>query len=50
MGVDASVSCCTRQILIFSVRNMQMRPWITIFLGETEINNIDLIAAFSNTH
>lgn len=50
VGIDGSIAGGTREILIFSVRNMKVSPRITVFLGQTKVNYIDLIATFSNAH
>ena len=50
MGVDGSVPSSTSQVLVLPVRNMQVSLGVSVFLGETEINHIDLIASFADTH
>lgn len=50
MCIDASVSRRARQILILSVRDMEMRPRVTVFFGKTKVDHVNLIASFSNTH
>lgn len=29
---------------------MKMGLWVTVFFGQSKINHIDLVAAFSNSH
>ena len=50
MGIDRGIPCGTRQVLVFSIRNVEVRLGVTVFLGETKVNHIDLVAAFSNAH
>jgi len=50
MSVDGSITGGTREILVLSVRNMEMSPIITVFLGQTIVNHIDLVATLSNAH
>ena len=50
MGVDRGVTCGTRQILVLPVRNVEMGLWVTVLLGETKVDDVDLIATLSNTH
>lgn len=50
MRVDGCVSRSTSQILVFSIRDVQMRLGISILLGQTKVDDIDLIAPLSNTH
>lgn len=42
MGIDRGVTGGTRQILILPVRNVQMGLGVTVLLGQTEINDVDL--------
>lgn len=50
MSVDRRVSRRTRQVLVLPIRNVQVRLGITVFLGETEVNHVDLVAALADTH
>lgn len=50
VGIDRSIAGGTREILILSVRNMEVSPRITVFLGQTKVNHIDLIATLPNAH
>jgi hypothetical protein len=50
VSVDRGVSRGTSQILVLPVRDMEMSLGVSVFLGETEINHIDLVAALSNAH
>ena len=50
MGINACITSCSRQVLVFSVRDMQMCTWITIFFGQSKVNHIHLIAPLANAH
>jgi hypothetical protein len=50
MGVNRGISGGTRQVLIFSVRDMEMRLGVTVFLCETKVDHVDLVTAFSDAH
>jgi len=50
MGIDRGISCGAGQIFVFSIRDMEMCLWVTIFFCETEINHVDLITTFANAH
>ena len=50
MGVDRGVTCGTRQILVLPVRNMKVGLWVTELLCQTEIDDVDLVSAFADTH
>lgn len=50
MSVDASVASSTSQVLVLTVWDVKMGFRVTILLGETEIDHIDLVPALSNAH
>lgn len=50
MRVDAGITGGTSQVLVLSVRDVEVRLGITVLLGQTKIDNVDLIAALANTH
>lgn len=50
MGVDAGIAGGTSQVLVLSVRNVEVSLGITVLLGQTEIDNVDLVAALANAH
>jgi hypothetical protein len=50
MSIDRSVPSSTSQVLVLPVGDMQMSLGVSVLLGETEINDIDLIASFPNAH
>lgn len=50
MSVDRSVTSRAREILVLPVGNVQMRLRVTVLLGETKVDNVDLVAPLPNTH
>jgi hypothetical protein len=50
MSVDRGVPSGTRQVLVLSVRDVQVCLWVPVLLCETEIDDIDLVSTFTDTH
>lgn len=50
MCVDRSITGSTGQVLVLSVWDVEVRLWVTVLLGQTEINDIDLVTTLSNAH
>lgn len=50
MCIDASIASSAGQILVFAIRDMKVSLWVTILLGQTEVDDIDLIASLPNAH
>jgi hypothetical protein len=50
VSVDAGITGGTSQVLVLSVRNVEVRLGIAVLLGQTEINHVDLVAALANAH
>lgn len=50
MGVDTGVTGGTSQVLVFTVRDMEMSLGVAIFLRQTEIDNVDLVPSLANAH
>lgn len=50
MSVNACISSCAGQILVFPVRNVLVCSGITKPLGEAEINGIHQVALFAKAH
>lgn len=50
MGVDRSITGGTSEVLVLSVRNVEVCLGITVLLGQTEIDHVDLIATLTNAH
>lgn len=50
MSIDTGITSRTGQILVLTVGNVEMGLGVAVFLGKTEIDDIDLIASLANTH
>ena len=50
MSVDTGIASGSRQILVLTVWDVKMSLWVSVFLGESEINDIDLVSTLPNTH
>lgn len=50
MGVDRSISGSAGKVLVLSVRDVEVGLGVTVFLRQTEVDNIDLIAPLANSH
>ena len=48
--VDGSVTRSTGQVFVLSVRDMEMGLWISEFLCETKVDDVDLVSALANAH
>lgn len=50
MGVDGCVSGGTCQVLVLSVRDVEMGLGVTVLLRQAKVNDVDLVATFANAH
>lgn len=50
MGVDGGITSGTSQVLVLTVWDVEVSLWVSVLLGQTEINYIDLVATLTNTH
>lgn len=50
MRVDTGVTGRTSQVLVLSVRDVEVRLRVTVLLGKTEIDDINLVATLANSH
>lgn len=50
MGVDRCVSSSAREILVLSVGDVEVRLWVTVLLGQTKVDHVDLVAPLANAH
>lgn len=50
VSIDAGITSGTRQVLVLAVRDMEVGLWVSIFLGQTKVNHIHLVASLANTH
>lgn len=50
MGVDGGITGSTSQVLVLSVGDVEVGLGITVLLGKTKIDNVDLVSALTDTH
>ena len=50
MGVDRGITGSASQVLVLPVRNVKVSLGVTVLFGQTEVDDIDLIATLANSH
>ena len=50
VGIDAGITSSTSKVLVFAVRDVKVRLRVTVFLGQSEVDDIDLVATLPDTH
>lgn len=50
VSVDRGVTSSTSKVLVLSVGNVEVSLGVSVLLGQTEIDNVDLVATFANAH
>jgi hypothetical protein len=50
VGVDRSITSGTRQVLVLTVWDVEVCLGVPVLLGQTKVNDIDLVASLANTH
>jgi hypothetical protein len=50
MGVDGGVSRCPCEVFVLTIGNVKMGFGVAVFLGETKVDDIDLISTFADSH
>lgn len=50
VGVDTRVPCGTGEVLVLTVGDVEVSLGVTVLLGETKVDDIDLVAALTDTH
>lgn len=50
VGVDGGIAGGTSKVLVLTVRDVEVRLGVSVLLGETEINYIDLVTTLANAH
>lgn len=50
VGVDRGVSGSTGQVLVLSVGDVQVGLGVPVLLGQTEVDDVDLVSSLANTH
>ena len=50
MSVDAGITGGTSQVLVLTVRNVEVSLGIAVLLGQTKVNHVHLVPTFANAH
>ena len=50
MRVDRGIASCAGQVLVLTVWNVEVRLRISVFLGQTKVDHVDLVTALANAH
>lgn len=50
VGVDGGITSGSGQVLVLPIRDVEVGLGVTVFLGQTEIDDIDLVAALADAH
>jgi hypothetical protein len=50
MSVDAGITGSTSQVLILTVWDVEMSLGVTVLLGQTKVNDIDLVTTLADAH
>lgn len=50
MGVDTGVPSRSRQVLVLAVRNVQVSLGVTVLLGESKVDDVDLVSTLADSH
>jgi hypothetical protein len=50
VGVDGGITSGTGQVLVLSVRDVEVGLGVPVLLGETEVNHVDLVAPLADAH
>jgi hypothetical protein len=50
VGVDGGITSSSGQVLVLPIRDVEVGLGVTVFLGQSEIDDIDLVAALADAH
>lgn len=50
VSVDTGVTSGTGQVLVLTVRDVEVSLGVTVLLGQTKVNNIDLVSTLADAH
>ena len=50
VGVDGGITGRASQVLVLPVRDVEVRLRVTVLLGQTEIDDIDLVTTLADAH
>jgi hypothetical protein len=50
VSVDTGVTSGTGQVLVLTVRDVEVSLGVTVLLGQTKVDNVDLVSTLADTH
>ena len=50
VGVDTGVTGSSGKVLVLTVGDVEVSLGVTVFLGKTKVNNVDLVSTLANAH
>ena len=50
MRVDRGITGRASQVLVLAVRNVEVSLGVTVFLGKTEVDHVDLVSSLADAH
>lgn len=50
VSVDTGITSGTSEVLVLTVGDVEVGLGVTVFLGQTKVNDIDLVSTLANTH
>lgn len=50
MSIDRSITGSAGKVLVLTVRDVEVSLGVTVLLGQTEINHVDLVSSLANAH
>ena len=50
VSIDTGITSGTSQVLVLTVRDMKVSLGVTVLLGQSEVDDINLVASLANTH
>jgi len=50
VGVDGGVTSSTGEVLVLTVWDVEVSLWVSVLLGQTKVDNVDLVASLANAH
>jgi hypothetical protein len=50
MSVDRGITSSTSEVLVLTVRNVEVSLRVTVLLGQTKVNYVDLVSTLSDAH
>lgn len=48
--VNGSIASCASQVLVLTVRNVEVCLRVSVLLSQAKVDDVDLVTTFANTH